>query len=656
VQAEPVREVALMLPERTEEVFQIEGRPLSVNEVGRRLLEEDLLSFATEGDGATHVTNVNHAARPVLEEAERSQARQRFIRAQVHRAQVHDPTREGLPALRGGFQAGATHHVVVSIGPKDAAWLAGDQPFPIEQLPPDPSGHRLTVVFAEPNLLRTPLVETVELPPFGPSDAAVFKLPVKRRTSAVEARISVLHRGRILQTAVLRGEVFSPQELDRLEGASEGPRIRILIEAVLRPGMVGLDQRRRFQAAVVLNHDQAGERSATFIRGRKAAVLRLSMADKAVEGIGKTFKRAEQDNAFGRKLGSKKSLVHLRRLALHGRTLYLRVGQRIETTFADDGPLDRIQVLSADPDTFLPVEVIYDQPPPVAEPKLCRNWASALKEGRCDAERFHRENDEGHLDVVCPAGFWGISKVIERQAVDPSQLAEDPETRGIDFAVFSEPVGDCTTLGGFAPLLFAASEHLNDVEPTELQRVTDSLGKLAGGKVLSVNTWEDWARQVKAKGPPLLLLLSHTELDTPDGAALEIATKSAPERRVVAEITKKHVTLNPDPPGPIVMLLGCTTAVPQDAFQSFVVQFKAMRASLVVGTIAPVLGRHAGRAAEALIEQLLAIAAIAGGPDQGTAFGDAMLALRRELLAKGVLMSLCLTTYGDADWRIPTQR
>jgi hypothetical protein len=272
-------------------------------------------------------------APPYLEEVERSQARLRFIRAQVHHRD-----RKGRSALRRGFQAGATHDVAVSIGPKDAAWRAGNQPFPMEKLPPDASGHQLTVVFSEPNLLRTPLVDSIALPPSGPSDAAVFSLPVKGNVSSVEARISVLHRGRILQTALLRGEVFGAEEFERLEAASKGPAIQVLIEAVLRPVMVGLDDRTRFQAAIVLNHDQAGERSATFMWGHKAAILRLDRAASAVEGIRKTFEWAEQDNAFGRKLGSKKSLEYLRSLALHGVILFGRVGRRIEEALADDGP------------------------------------------------------------------------------------------------------------------------------------------------------------------------------------------------------------------------------------------------------------------------------------------------------------------------------
>jgi hypothetical protein len=641
----PEGDTLLELPPSAQSALGMVGQPTAVRQVGTAL-RIDELGFFSEGGGATDIADVARAAQPVLDSAEHNQAPRRFIRAQVR-----DSSRSDHPQLHIGFRAGAINEVAVSIGPTDAAWLAGDQPFPPTELPPDPAGHLLTVVFTEPNLLPKPLIGTVQLPPFGPSDATVFQLVPKTR-SAVEARITVLHRGRILQTAVLRGEVFEGADLGNLEAEDTGPRIQVLIEAVLGAGATGLDDRQQFHAAVLLNHSPDGRPGGTLIGRRKVALLRLDRAADAVQQIGLTFGRAERDDAFGRKLGSKTSLRYLRRLALHGRNLYQAVGRQIESTAAAGVPLERIQVLSVNPNTILPVEVIYDFPPPVAEPSLCRNWQQALNEGRCNPEAFHKEDDEGHLDVVCPAGFWGVSKVIERQAVDPARLAEDPETRGIDFAVLSAPVGDRSTLGGLAPVLFAASEHVNDVEPTELDRVTNSLKTLTGGRLHHVQTWKDWAREVKTTEPPLLLLLAHTELNTADGTALEIAKKAAPERRVVAEITRNYVNLNPDRPGPIVMLLGCDTAVPQNDFQSFVAQFYEMGTSLVVGTTAPVLGRHAGRAAEALIRQLREMARAPDIPDRGLAFGDAMLVIRRQLLAKGMLMALCLTAYGDAGWRL----
>jgi hypothetical protein len=103
-----------------------------------------------------------------------------------------------------------------------------------------------------------------------------------------------------------------------------------------------------------------------------------------------------------------------------------------------------------------------------------------------------------------------------------------------------------------------------------------------------------------------------------------------------------------------VLLLGCTTAVPLKSFQSFTVQFGAMGAAVVIGTIAPVLGRHASRTAEALLEELGAIGRDPVERKRGVPVGEAIRAVRRRLLARGILMSMSLAAYGDSDWRLPS--
>ena len=70
-------------------------------------------------------------------------------------------------------------------------------------------------------------------------------------------------------------------------------------------------------------------------------------------------------------------------------------------------------------------------------------------------------------------------------------------------------------------------------------------------------------------------------------------------------------------------------------------------AVIIVSTIATILGRHAGPAAAAIVQELKAQEG-----NTNTTFGDVMLAVRRRLLADGIPMVLGLTSYGDADWRI----
>jgi len=634
--------VAPKLPERTRMALGVdEARRPRMAELGSRLRETDM-AFAHETDGATDVAEVARAAEPVLRTLERQPAESRFIRAGV--AVVGDSDGDGEGAqMTAGFEAGALHRVLVSIGPREKELIVADTPIDAGLLA-DAAGHRLTVVFSEPTLLDRPLVRRLLLPPFGATKAAVFELWVKPETARVEARISVLHRGRILQTALLRGPVLSA-DLRALAGRPPAkPGIEIVAEANLRPNFVALDDRRRFHAALVLNHDAAGEQGGTAMARDSAVSFKLDWVRDSVTAVGRVLDRAERDRAFGRKLDSKTSVRYLRLLALNGVTLYDNVGRRMEEALGENG-LERIQILSANPNTMLPVEVIYDLPPPAAAATLCANWATALQTGACDPPTFHVEDEEGALDVVCPAGFWGISKIIEREAVDPSTLGADVEVR-------SMPDRQRSTLRPLAPVLLAASDHVNNVSPTEIDRLVGALEGLTGNRLTHVRTWLDWVRRLRDDDPSVLVLLSHTELNGPDGVGLEIAAKGGAELRALPAITARHVNPKATDPGPLVMLLGCTTAVPLESFQSFVVKFKDKGAALVVGTIAPVLGRHASRTAETLIDEFRRVAQDASAPENGVPVGDALREVRRNMLAKGILMAMSLAVYGDADWRL----
>ena len=99
---------------------------------------------------------------------------------------------------------------------------------------------------------------------------------------------------------------------------------------------------------------------------------------------------------------------------------------------------------------------------------------------------------------------------------------------------------------------------------------------------------------------------------------------------------------------PLVFLLGCDTAVADLQYQTFVSRFRQTGAALVVGTIATVAGSHAAGVAAGLAHGLRDV-----DPSTSPAFGDLLRQVRRQLLADGEVMALCLTAYGDADWRLP---
>jgi hypothetical protein len=246
--------------------------------------------------------------------------------------------------------------------------------------------------------------------------------------------------------------------------------------------------------------------------------------------------------------------------------------------------------------------------------------------------------------VVCPLGFWALSKVIERQVVDRGSSLVD--LSGMDFAVRTEPTAERGHLSGFTSALFAASEKVDSVRAGLSGGVLATLEEITGRNADRADTWADWAQKVSVLKPPLQVLLSHTE-KVQNTLALEIG---AGDLRAAGQF---QGLVKPDPAvAPVVLLLGCDTAVADRQFQSFVTEFRDAGAALVVGTIAAVLGEHAAPVAQALAVALHDASTASG--NGALTFGEVMRDIRRTLLAGGELMALCLTSFGDADWRLPS--
>jgi hypothetical protein len=68
-------------------------------------------------------------------------------------------------------------------------------------------------------------------------------------------------------------------------------------------------------------------------------------------------------------------------------------------------------------------------------------------------------------------------------------------------------------------------------------------------------------------------------------------------------------------------------------------------AKILVATSNLIYGPKAVELADLLLSELLEL-------QDGENFGDIMLAVRRKALAAGNPMVLCLSAYGDADWRL----
>ena len=319
-----------------------------------------------------------------------------------------------------------------------------------------------------------------------------------------------------------------------------------------------------------------------------------------------------------------------RLLARHGSALFQQLRRQ---GFTDPG--DRIQVINLDEERVVPLEFIYDRAMPKSTAQLCSGWLAALTgDGeRCPACDPSTATASAS-DTICPLGFWAMRKVVER--FDTERLTD-----------LSLPAPQRRNLRAFDAALCASIG-------TVPERERDLLHAALAARIprpTIVDDWNQWEREVAQHNPPLLILLAHHDLDA-GLDYLEIGEESFDEdRRWRFRPQLNETLINPAPidPGPIVLLLGCETEkkVAETGYGSLAAQFKDFHASLVLGTLAKILGRHAAVLAAELVAELATV----DTPDAD--FGTVLRRIRRRLLAHGVLMSFALVAIGDAEWRLP---
>lgn len=570
-------------------------------------------------------------AAPIIEQA----AAQRWLQARITASD-----RSELPLDR--FQASTTHHIAVHIGPRAEGSLAAQTPFPQDQLPSS-GPHRLTVVLTEPHLLERPLVDEVVLPMTGPSTTARFTLVTRPGVTTVDARIIVLSGNRVLQTARLPRALDEPRALDDpsalgdprdAPAESAAPADAARPETFVAPPTSHLGERRRFDAAFVVNTSEDGVHRATAVAGDDAAIVRLDDAT-LTEALTKITKRlaeiAERPGDFG-SLNAAGSVELLIFLAFHGSLMRQALAMDAPHLTELLGQSRYLQVVSAKPDAFFPFELAYDFTAPNEDATLCPAAQAALAslelESGCPGEHT--------AGTVCPFGFWAVTRVIERHAFQPANEVTS------EFMLRGRPSRDRNRIP-LGPAVLAASDRVDEFAAGSISTISTALRDAAGSHD-RVSTWEEWSHAVATTRPALLVLLPHTVFsDVFSSFGLEIGTKA---RRWSAQIDTTFVPPQDRPV--IVALLGCQTArAGEVGYERFPGLLRRAGAEVVIATLTEVLGRHAAPVAARLVEELYSYCAA-----EPHGFGEVMVRLRRRLLAEGLIMVLALAAFGDADWLI----
>lgn len=524
-----------------------------------------------------------------------------------------------------------TSYVVqVRIAASDQEWGSElDEIFPSDELPPSTAGHQLTVAFVE--LRRgedgkpaTPQVAPLSLPPTADSAPCEFFVFTGSR-SFFRARIIVLFQNRVLQTALLEASVKKE--------AAEPDAVSFRRETLVRPNFEGISGLQSFDAALVVNDADDGVPGVTAISSTSVTFLEPVGLRQSFEDISSSISQLTSLAEQKYDLNNAELVLLLRQLANYGSVTWRLFSPHMEVL----SHARRIQVVEAREGALLPVEFFYDGKSPLNDATLCTHAVPALA-AAIDGQSCP---NLANAKFTCPTDFWGFNRVIERRPHMDIPYGKEYE--------LSEPTPHMAKLDILSQAVFAAS---NRVRTEDADAVMREIARATGKEVPRAASWSDLETVVQRTSPSLLVLMPHSLMDpqTPGLAALELGD----DVRNISQLDKAQVCgLERDPsnpgrkPGPAVLLLGCSTELTKFPFQNFVSGFQSCGASLVLGTLSTIRGRHAVNFITGFMQEL----ADGGGKDDRT-FGDALLRAKRRLLAQGDPFALTLAAYGNAGWLI----
>ena len=484
-------------------------------------------------------------------------------------------------------------------------------------------GHELTIVYCplspvercsgEP-AVPPPVSASLHLPQRGATERVEFALSCGQSLQAFRARLIVLHANRALQTLLLT--------------AGADGLLRLDTENFYAPGFESPSAEVPSDLTFVINESPKGGHGLATIGKDAVSFIEPAGLDSSLEFMLGALKDAmeEQEKKKGSGMDQETTLSLMRTLANHGALIHQQLARQHTVSALEAAR--RIQVVEAVDKAFFPAELIYSGKPPVPAAQLCPHALKAIEATDNEVhEACEHRNDKHH---VCPMAFWGFNKCVERHTATASREH-----------VLSVPVVGEERLGPFKSVLAAAS-HIAKKEMGEKKGLPATLQKMVPRSVC-VKSWDAWSQEVRTAKPDLLILLAHSDKSKDFGGfeALEIST----DFLSMSNLDEEYVHMDGGK-GPLVLLLGCSTSQADIPFLSSVRQFHAAGAPAVIGTLSIVTGPQAHLIVREWLELAMDTTRV------GQRLDEAMLKVRRNLMAHGNCMAFTLMAYGHSSWRI----
>lgn len=490
------------------------------------------------------------------------------------------------------FVAGMTNQISLRIGPGKVNWLSLDRDFPLDKEPPA-APYTVDVEIRAPGIVDY-VEREIEVPVVGASASVRIALPVPDDVDAVAVEIRVSHRGRHVQAARLDGPTgpladcgletmtFTESEPHPVDLGRAGP-------TYLRVQVTGTEIR------------------ATVPKTQTDRVGRRADIDGYITGIQDTFERAGEFG-FGRQTVEQNRQLFAQ-LAATGSIVR-------QALFGDETiALTHVEISADSSTSAFPLEWLYDGNDPDADAVVCETWRAAAEPGKeCECG--------GRTDrsVICPALFWGVSRVITRvleDAPNPSATRRHTTLKGVG-------------------CVYGLSERIRDADR---RAAIGAAVAVLGGAAPSTD-WEHWKSEV-TRNPQVLLALAHSTQDGASQKSLEVENQLLR----ISRINSSYVHANNRETGPIALLLGCTTGITDTYLEHPVRVFSSAGAKVIVATMSKVFPENAVEAATRFLE------ALASGAGIGTV-GSLVMAVRHDLIEQNNPLALALSLHGDAEWLV----